>query len=409
MVARPENEPDAAVSASVERLYDTYPFPPETLLDEAPIGYNWRWHYPSAFAFCSGRSPPPSSSADRLRILDAGCGTGESTTYLVHLNPEAEVVAIDLSDGALDVARERLDRSVPDGKERCTFIHKSIFDAGELEGQFDHINCVGVVHHTPDPLRAVRALADKLKSGGILHIFVYAIHGRWEISLMQKALKLMQKGKTNFTDGVRLGRAVFDALPDGNRLKVRENNRWAQENKKDATFADMYVHPQEIDYDIPTLFELIDGSGLDFLGFSNPRTWDIKRVLGNSEDLVELSEGLPEREQYRLVELLDPEAVTHFEFFLGKPPMKRFDWSDDTELAAASAAMSECITGWPSKVVMDRDYYPIELSDGEHVFVQQIKANPTMSVGAAAQVAGLSMDGVREVIKKGVVLLSPNE
>ena len=405
MIAKPENEPDAKISSTVQRLYDTYPFPPETLLDEAPIGYNWRWHYPSAYAFCTGRLPPKKS--EPVRILDAGCGTGESTSYLVHLNGGAEVTAMDLSAGALEVAKERMERSLPEEGKRCTFVHKSIFDAAELEGTFDHINCVGVVHHTPDPLRAVRALADKLKPGGILHLFVYAAYGRWEISLMQKALSILQKGSTDFEAGVKLGRQVFKALPDGNRLKIREEQRWAQENKKDATFADMYLHPQEVDYDIETLFELIDGSGLEFLGFSNPRTWDLMRVLGSDAELLEQARSLPEREQYRLVELLDPESITHFEFFLSKPPLKRYSWDDDEELRSAKACMSECITGWPSKVMMDRDYFPVMLSDEQHEFVAKVVEHDVVRVGDAATECGLTLEDVRDLIRKGVVLLSP--
>ncbi|KAI0559194.1 Methyltransferase [Gracilaria domingensis] len=406
MVARPENEPDANISSTVERLYDTYPFPPETLLDEAPIGYNWRWHYPSAYAFCTARLP---QVLDRpLRILDAGCGTGESTSYLVHLNDGAHVTAIDLSNGALDVARERMERSLPDKMHRCQFIHKSIFDVADLDGQFDHINCVGVIHHTPDPEKALRALAKKLKPGGIMHIFVYAAHGRWEISLMQKALRILQEGKQDFENGVRLGRQVFAALPDGNRLKVRENERWAQENKKDATFADMYLHPQEVDYDIPSLFKLIDNSGLQFVAFSNPRTWDLTRLVANDEELLDTAMALPERQQYRLVELLDPESVTHFEFFLTKPPLDRTDWSNDELLRNASACLSECITGWPSTVLMDRDYFPVMLSEHEHSFASQIVERDSISVGEAADKADLSLDGVRDMIRKGVILLSPS-
>ncbi|CDF39186.1 unnamed protein product [Chondrus crispus] len=407
MVAKPENEPDVAVSSTVERLYDTYPFPPETLLDEAPIGYNWRWHHPSAYSFCTGRIPPPQTKP--LRILDAGCGTGESTSYLVHLNPGAQVTGIDLSAGALKIAEERLRRSVPEQMERVELLHKSIFDAAELEGQFDHINCVGVVHHTPDPLRAVRALAEKLAPGGILHIFVYAAHGRWEISLMQRALKLLQNGKHEFEDGVKLGRKVFAALPDGNRLKKRENDRWAQENTKDATFADMYLHPQEVDYDIPSLFELIDQSGLEFVGFSNPRTWDIKRVLGNDEEICKRAEGLSERDLYGLIECLDPEAVTHFEFFLTKPPLQKYDWKDDATLERARATMSECITGWPSNVVMDRDYVPIMLSDGEREFLEAITKEGGGQIAKAVAETTLNLDGVRLLVQKGVMLLAPEE
>lgn len=423
MVAKPENEPDAKLSATVERLYDTYPFPPESLLDEPPLGYNWRWHYQSVHAFCTGRLPVSSSPNKQLRILDAGCGTGESTTYLVHQNPSAQVVAVDLSAQALDVAKERLQRALPDHVSRCDFHHLSLFDLADLDGQFDLINCVGVIHHTPDPARALRALADKLAPGGICHIFVYGAHGRWEISLMQKALRLLQSSRapeshdqlpqTRFQDGVSLGRRVFAALPDDNRLKLREQQRWAQENKKDATFADMYLHPQEVDYDIDSLFDLIDGSGLDFVAFSNPSLWDPTRLLAKDEQLLQTAQQLPLRQRLRLMELLDPEAVTHFEFFLSKPPLERIDWSDHSRLSNASASISPCISGWPGTVVLDKDYMAVSFSPQEHAFLLAIDSSPRLSssspsstVGPAAKKAELSLDGVRRLVDRGIVLLS---
>ncbi|MBC6435562.1 SAM-dependent methyltransferase, partial [Nostoc sp. HG1] len=67
-----------------------------------------------------------------------------------------------------------------------------------------------------------------------------------------------------------------------------------------------------IDYNIETLFELIDASGLEFIGFSNPSFWDLERLLGKAPELVERSQELSDRQLYRLIELLDPE-VTHYE------------------------------------------------------------------------------------------------
>ena len=45
------------IQQAVQQLYDTYPFPPEPLLDEPPPGYNWRWSWVAAHSFCSGRKP----------------------------------------------------------------------------------------------------------------------------------------------------------------------------------------------------------------------------------------------------------------------------------------------------------------------------------------------------------------
>ncbi|MGB3790242.1 MAG: class I SAM-dependent methyltransferase, partial [Phormidesmis sp.] len=270
----------AAVSSAVAKLYDAYPFPPEPLLDEAPPGYNWRWTWPAAYSFCTGRSP----ATNKVRILDAGCGTGVSTEYLVHLNPEAEVVGIDLSGGAIAVATERCQRS---GADRATFHHLSIYDVDQLPGEFDLINCVGVLHHMPDPIRGIQALAKKLKPGGIFHIFVYAELGRWEIQLTQEAIALLQGDQRgDYKDGVAVGRTLFSSLPEGNRLRKREETRWSLENQRDECFADMYVHPQEIDYNVKTLFDLIDASGLDFVGFSNPQYWDLSRLIGTAPELM---------------------------------------------------------------------------------------------------------------------------
>ena len=181
------------------------------MLDEAPPGYNWRWHWPSAYSFCSGRKP----QTDQVRILDAGCGTGVSTEYLVHLNPEAEVIGIDLSPGAIAVATERCQRSKAD---HVTFHNLSIYDVDQLPGEFDMINCVGVLHHMPDPIRGIRALAGKLKPGGILHIFVYAELGRFEIQLTQEAIALLQGDQRgDYKDGVHVGRTLFSSLPEQNQ------------------------------------------------------------------------------------------------------------------------------------------------------------------------------------------------
>lgn len=405
-------------SNAVQRLYDTYPFPPEPLLDEPPPGYNWRWNWLAAYNFCMGQKP----QRQDIRILDAGCGTGVGTEYLVHLNPQASVVGIDLSSGALAVATERCRRS---GATRVQFHHMSLYDASQLDGEFELINCVGVLHHLPDPIRGILSLAPKLAPGGLMHIFVYAELGRWEIQLMQKAIALLQGDQRgDYTDGVQVGRQVFDSLPENNRLVKREKERWSMENQRDANFADMYVHPQEIDYNIDTLFELIDASGLEFIGFSNPRNWQIERLLGKNPELMERAKKLSDRERYRLIELLEPDAVTHYEFFLGRPPLQKVDWSSDEALLGAIPERNPCMDGWPSNCLFNYDYQIIRLSEAEFEFIKACDQNSTPPVngghGNTAPTKGgvrtvreilsemeLGLEKVRSLLEQQLIMLTP--
>ncbi|BAB77536.1 class I SAM-dependent methyltransferase [Anabaena sp. FACHB-709] len=387
-----------AVSSAVAKLYDTYPFPPEPILDEPPPGYNWRWNWLAAHSFCTGRKP----AKQDIRILDAGCGSGVGTEYLVHLNPQAQVVGIDLSAGTLAVAKVRCQRS---GANRVEFHHLSLYDVEQLPGEFDLINCVGVLHHLPDPIRGIQALAKKLAPGGLMHIFVYGELGRREIQLMQKAIALLQNEKQgDYRDGVQVGRKIFASLPENNRLVKREKERWAMENQRDECFADMYVHPQEVDYNIDTLFELIDASGLEFIGFSNPSFWNLDRLLGKAPELIERSEKLSDRQRYRLIELLDPE-VTHYEFFLGRPPIKKADWSNDNALLQAIPELNPCIDGFPSQCIFNYDYQIVNLSALEFEFLQKCDGNSTVAeILVSVQ---LSLDEVRSLIQQQLVMLIP--
>lgn len=394
-----------AINQAVANLYNTYPFPPDPLSDLEPPGYNWRWSWTAAYSFCTGIKP----ATQDIRILDAGCGTGSGTDYLIHLNPEAEVVAIDLSEKALAVAEERCQRSGVIAKHRkpVTFHNLKLEEATQLAGEFDFINCVGVLHHLPEPEKGIQALAKKLTPGGILHIFVYAELGRWEISLMQKAIALLQGNKRgDYRDGVQVGRAIFGSLPADNRLLKQEQERWALENHRDEAFADMYVHPQEIDYNVETLFKLIDASGLDFVGFSNPKYWQLERLLGKSDELMARSRNLSDRDLYRLIELLDPN-LTHYEFFLSKPPLPRVDWLEDAQLSTAIPELNPCMQGFPSQNFLDFEYQMVNISEAEYQFMLACQSNLEQQLTVKEILANGDLDlaGVRSLHSKQLIIL----
>lgn len=368
--------PADAATPVVSAFYDRFPYPGDPLEDGPPPGYNWRWCVDTALAFCTGSLPPRGPAAEPLRILDAGCGTGVSSDYLAHLNPGSELLAVDISAGALAVARERLRRSGGDQRSAVRIEQRSLLDlAGE--GPFDYINSVGVLHHLRQPQAGLASLAALLKPGGVLHLFLYADGGRWEIHRSQRALGLLAVGTG--TEGLRLGRQLFEMLPASNRLARQQRERWALDTAADANFADMYLHPQETSYNLASLFAFVESADLDFVGFSNPQIWDPARLLQG--ELLERARALPQRQQWQLVEELDPD-ISHFEFFLSRGPLAQSNWQADTSLLTARGRRNPCLWGWPGTALLDSDMAPLDLSAEGFSLLQALEAaGPDTALG----------------------------
>ena len=382
--------PSDAATPVVSAFYDRFPFPGDPLQDGPPPGYNWRWCHRSVLAAVHGAIP---SGLEQPRILDAGCGTGVSTDYLCHLNPGASVLGVDISDGALAVARERCHRS--GAAEQVSSLRqeqRSLLDL-KGEGSFDYINSVGVLHHLNQPEAGLRALANHLAPTGLLHLFLYADAGRWEIHRTQRALSLLEAGTG--PDGLRLGRELFEILPEGNRLARHHRERWAVDCAPDANFADMYLHPQETSYNLERLLAFIDTAGLQFAGFSNPEVWDPARLLKG--ELMERALALPQRQQWQLVEQLDPD-ISHFEFFLSPAPIEPMVWSDEA-IRQARAIRQPCLWGEPDPI-LGRNMEPIQLSDEARRLLQMLAETPDVPLGRLADVAL-----IRDLVDRDLILL----
>jgi SAM-dependent methyltransferase len=392
-----------AATPVVSAFYDRFPYPADPLQDGPPPGYNWRWCVDSVRAFCLGSLPPPPAGGRRhWRILDAGCGTGVSTDYLCHLNPSGSVLAVDISSGALELARERTRRSgAADQVADLRIEQRSLLDlAGE--GPFDYVNSVGVLHHLREPEAGLRSLAELLAPGGLLHLFLYADGGRWEIHRIQRSLSRLGVGCDD--EGLRLGRRLFSDLPETNRLRRHHEQRWALDTAADANFADMYLHPQESSYDVRRLMAFVTSADLQFAGFSNPQVWDPSRLL--SGELLERALQLPELERWALVEDLDPD-ISHFELFLVKGALQRHSWDDDAALLAARAERNRCLWGWPSTGLLGPDLMPLSIDEQDLELVRAAEAAPQAPLGELPLELGSSerCRRVRRLMQQGVLHL----
>jgi SAM-dependent methyltransferase len=101
-----------------------------------------------------------------LKILDAGCGTGEGASRLAELFEDATVLGVDIVDPHLDLARRRYARF----GSRLRFEHQTIFGLDAADGAFDLTVCRHVLHSIPHPDRVMAELARVTRPGGRLHL-----------------------------------------------------------------------------------------------------------------------------------------------------------------------------------------------------------------------------------------------
>jgi SAM-dependent methyltransferase len=101
------------------------------------------------------------------RILDAGCGNGRYTRFLLrHADPDALITAFDLSQRMLKRARRRL------GNARVTHVAADLTRLPYADACFDAVVCGWVLEHLPDPRPGLRELARVMRPGAKLLLLV---------------------------------------------------------------------------------------------------------------------------------------------------------------------------------------------------------------------------------------------
>ena len=95
------------------------------------------------------------------RVVDLGCGPGNSTELLVERFPHAEVIGIDSSPDMLRQAREQL--------PRCTFVEGDL-STWMPEPDTDLLFGNAVFHWVPDHPKVLARLLQSLPPGGVLAV-----------------------------------------------------------------------------------------------------------------------------------------------------------------------------------------------------------------------------------------------
>ncbi|MBI5630347.1 MAG: methyltransferase domain-containing protein [Elusimicrobia bacterium] len=139
--------------------------------------FAWEWmRYPGSFpedraVFLAETQLPAEAFAGKL-VLDAGCGMGRYALEALSLG--AEVVALDLSESL-----ERL-RQAAEAEPRLHLVQGDLLRLPLKKGAFDIVYSQGVLHHAPGTGQAFRQVAQRVRPGGFLSVWVYGKAGKFE-------------------------------------------------------------------------------------------------------------------------------------------------------------------------------------------------------------------------------------
>lgn len=312
MTDTPLDDRDAGLAAQ----YEAYPYPERDPQDETRrllIGSPSHLREIDYWVFGARR---PRSQA--LRVLVAGCGTGDGAimlaTQLARVPRPAEIICLDRSPQALAIAQARANiRAL----ENIRFVQGSLTELDTLDlGMFDYIDCCGVLHHLPDPAEALQTLERHLAPQGGMGLMVYAPYGRTGVYMLQDALEKLAPLTQSPQERLDVARRIMRTLPA--TAWLRQNGNFGDHlSGGDAGLYDLLLNPRDRAYTITDFLALLDQAGLEPAALMEPARYDPALFLPDPRLRARLA-TLPWQEQAALAEDLAGNMATHVAYVVRK-------------------------------------------------------------------------------------------
>ena len=253
---------------SIHHQYEAWPYPHYPLLASVRRLDTWQLNVDYLWDRCGrGRAPA------RPRIWIAGCGTFQPYT-LGLANPQAEILATDISRHSLRLARRRC---LWHGMDRHRFEPADLNDPDTWPaGPFDYIECYGVLMNLEDPAATLSAMGARLSEGGILRIMVYPHYSRQRIFQIQRVAELLGLHHRN-RDHPGILRRLMTALPRTHPLRHAFVSY--PDSANDPGIVDGFLHAGDHGFTGRQLGALIRDSGLE-AAFWFHRPWGQPDAMG---------------------------------------------------------------------------------------------------------------------------------
>ena len=217
-----------------------------------------------------------SRKKNNIRVLDAGCGTGNTTISLASRYKAIEFLGLDNSAPSLMQAiNEAKKLNLNNLKFRKWNLLKPIHSTSK----YDIILCLGVLHHTANMEKVLINLNNILIEGGEMYLWIYGKHGRYNHSLNMRLLKMLIEIKPKSENLIELATEFATKTHEGlplNELigKTKIDEMQLNAFRSPVWIADQFLNPNEVLIDINELLKLTKKTG-----------YKITQVLGMEQDI----------------------------------------------------------------------------------------------------------------------------
>jgi SAM-dependent methyltransferase len=376
---------------AVSRHYERYRYPRPIQDLEAWLAGNWQWFDPS---HAHRILWPDREYQPDLDFLVAGCGTNQAALF-AFTNPDAKVVAVDISQPSLDHHQYLKDKYGLDNLELHLL---PVEELPTLGRDFDLIVSTGVLHHLADPQTGMNALARCLRPDGVLGVMLYAKYGRFGIELLQTAFRELGLGQDE--SSIALVRQTLSLLPADH--PVQPYLRGARELQFDEALVDTFLPGRERSHTVDDCIDLVTSAGLVFQGWFHKSPYYPHEMFAAANDVYPAINALPEPTLWSVQERLLPVNACHF-FMACRPDRPKesytIDFSTRDCMNYVPSMRNRCgLSGdeifrpnWRTR--LNSDQLPFaQRVDGQHT-IQDIAASvhsQTKSLGSVADVDKLA-------------------
>jgi SAM-dependent methyltransferase len=285
----------------VSRQYERYRYPPPIRDLEVWLANSWEGFDPS---HAHRVLWPDQEYKPNLDILIAGCGTNQAAVF-AFTNPDAKVVAVDISQPSLDHQQYLKDKH---GLFNLELHRLPIEEMPTLGLDFDLIVSTGVLHHLADPQAGMNALAGCLRADGAMGVMLYAKNGRIGIELLQSVFRDL--GLAQDEASIALVRQTLSLLaaehPVQSYLKI------ARDLQSDANLVDTLLHGRERSYTVDDCIDLVTSAGLVFQGWFNKAPYYPHNLSTRPSEVHLAINALPEPTLWSAMERLHTVNACHF-------------------------------------------------------------------------------------------------